>query len=230
MTYPNGRVLTSNYAAGINNTISRLSSFSDSTGTLESYTYLGLGTIVNRSLTLAGVDQTKIKLTAEAVSDSQDAYTGLDRFGRVINQRWLKTSNSTNVDRFAYGYDRNSNRTYRENLLSTTNSELYAYDNLDRITSFQRGTLNAAKTGLTGAATRSQSWVLDALGNSTSVTTNSVVQNRTHNRQNELTQVGTTNLSFDNNGDLTTDQNGKTLIYDAWNRVVEQKTGAVWTN
>ena len=82
MTYPNGRVLTSNYAAGINNTISRLSSLSDSTGTLESYTYLGLGTLVNRSLTLAGIDQTKIKLTAEAVSDSQDAYTGLDQLTR----------------------------------------------------------------------------------------------------------------------------------------------------
>ena len=35
MTYPNGRVLTSNYAAGIDSTISRLSSLSDSTGTLE---------------------------------------------------------------------------------------------------------------------------------------------------------------------------------------------------
>ena len=65
------------------------------------------------------------------------------------------------------------------------------------------------------------------MGNSTSVTTNGVVQNRTTNRQNELTQVGTTNLTFDNNGALITDQNGKTLIYDAWNRVVEQKTGAV---
>ena len=59
------------------------------------------------------------------------------------------------------------------------------------------------------------------------MTTNGVLQNRTTNKQNELTQVGTTNLAFDNNGDLTTDQNGKTLIYDAWNRVVEQKTGAV---
>ena len=67
MTYPNGRVLTSKYTAGIDNTISLLSSLSDSTGTLESYIYLGLGTIINRSLTLAGIDQTKIVSVLRAV-------------------------------------------------------------------------------------------------------------------------------------------------------------------
>lgn len=51
-----------------------------------------------------------------------------------------------------------------------------------------------------------------------------VRQRRTRNRQNELTQLGATNLTFDNNSNVTTDQNGKTIIYDAWNRMVEQKT------
>ncbi len=45
-------------------------------------------------MTLPGIDQSQIKRAAEAVSDSQDAYAGLDRFGRVINQRALKTSTS----------------------------------------------------------------------------------------------------------------------------------------
>ena len=43
MAYPNGKVLSYNYAAGLDDRISRLSSLSDSTGTLEGYAYLGLG-------------------------------------------------------------------------------------------------------------------------------------------------------------------------------------------
>src|SRR5262249_45266670 len=39
MTYPNGRVLNYNYAAGIDNSISRLTSISDTSGTLEGYKY-----------------------------------------------------------------------------------------------------------------------------------------------------------------------------------------------
>ena len=41
MTYPNGRVLDYNYNTGLNSSISRLSSISDSSGTLESDLYLG---------------------------------------------------------------------------------------------------------------------------------------------------------------------------------------------
>src|SRR5262249_53551326 len=35
MTYPNGKVLTYNYASGVDDSFSRLTSLSDSTGTLE---------------------------------------------------------------------------------------------------------------------------------------------------------------------------------------------------
>jgi hypothetical protein len=39
-----------------------------------------------------------------------------DRFGRIIDQRWLKPPDVNNpTDRFKYGYDPNSNRLYREN-------------------------------------------------------------------------------------------------------------------
>ncbi|MGH7215345.1 MAG: hypothetical protein ACREIT_11335, partial [Tepidisphaeraceae bacterium] len=119
-----------------------------------------------------------------------------------------------------------SNRLYKENLLDSTKSELYAYDGLDRVTSMQRGTLNGTKTGLTGSASRSQNWSLDALGNSNSVTTDGVGETRTHNKQNQLTGMGASSLTFDANGNVTTDQTGKTFIYDAWNRLVEAKNGS----
>ncbi len=46
VVYPNGRTIDYNYASGVDAVMSRLSSISDSTGTLSAYKYLGLGQIV----------------------------------------------------------------------------------------------------------------------------------------------------------------------------------------
>src|SRR5262249_13795016 len=48
----------------------------------------------------------------------------------------------------------------------------------------------------------------------------------TFNKQNEETAAGTATLTFDNNGNTTTDDQGKTLVYDAWNRLVAYKNGS----
>ena len=58
MTYPDGYVVNYNYSSGLNDTISRLSSLSDTSGTLESYSYLGRGMVVIRSHSQPGVDLT----------------------------------------------------------------------------------------------------------------------------------------------------------------------------
>jgi RHS repeat-associated protein len=49
------------------------------------------------------------------------------------------------------------------------------------------------------------------------------VQTRQHNAQNELIQLNGTSLTYSANGNLTTDQEGRTLIYDAWNRLISVK-------
>ena len=47
-------------------------------------------------------------------------YAGLDDFGRVIDNLWRKYSiTAADLDRIKYGYDRNGNRTCRENTVST---------------------------------------------------------------------------------------------------------------
>jgi RHS repeat-associated protein len=128
-------------------------------------------------------------------------------------------------DRYQYGYDRDSNRLWRDNLINTGFGELYAYDNLNQLTSMDRGTLNGTKTGLTGSASRSQDWDYDTLGNWDSVTTDSSTQTRSHNAQNEITSIsGATTPTYDSNGNLTKDETGRTFKYDAWNRLVEVKT------
>jgi len=194
---------------------------SDEGTTLEEYEFLGASATVRRSHPQPGVDFSAVKLAAEPTGDAGDPYTGLDRFGRLVDSRWVNGSGA-DLDRFRYGYDRAGNRLYRENVVDPTRSELYAHDALDRLTSFQRGTLNVAKDGLTGAASRSQSWDFDALGNWDSVTTDTATQTRTANRRNEITSVsGATTPTHDLNGNLTVDEAGRQLKYDAWNRLVE---------
>jgi hypothetical protein len=73
---------------------------SDTSATLEGFDYLGLATVVRRSHPQPGVDLTYIKQGVEGNGDAGDQYTGLDRFGRVVDQRWIKTSDSSHTDRF----------------------------------------------------------------------------------------------------------------------------------
>jgi RHS repeat-associated protein len=237
ITYPNGKVLTFNYSSGLNDTISRLSSLSDTSGTLESYDYLGLGTVVRRAHSQPGVDLTYIKQTGESNGDAGDQYTGLDRFGRAVDQRWIKTSTGTATDRFKYGYDRDSNALYRDNSVNTAFGELYhangasnGYDQLNQLSGFLRGVLSDTNSDgipdTVASASHTQTFTPDAMGNFSTVTTDGTAVNRTHNQQNEVTGVGAATLVFDKNGNMTTDEQGRTLVYDAWNRLVAVKNGA----
>jgi hypothetical protein len=126
MSYPNGRVITSDYgtSGGLDDRVSRLNSLKDGSTTLEGYSYLGLGTVVERLHPESGVDLSYVKLSGESTGDTGDQYTGLDRFGRVVDQRW-RSSSGTSVDRYQYGYDRNSNRTFRDNVVNVDVVEVH---------------------------------------------------------------------------------------------------------
>jgi len=51
---------------------------------------------------------------------------GLEPIRRVADQRWIPVSAPTSpTDRFQYGYDRDSNVLYKNNLVKSTFSELY---------------------------------------------------------------------------------------------------------
>ena len=215
VTYPNGRVVSRNYDSGLDNDISRLSSLSDGTVTLEAYEYVGLNSVVERSHPETGNDLNYIKRSGESNGDAGDQYTGLDRFGRIVDQRWLDSSTGTSVDRYGYSYDRDGNRTERDNLVNSSFDETYTYGGLNQLSSFNRST------------TRSQSWDYDALGNWDSVTTDNVAETREHNEQNEITSVsGTTTPIYDANGNMTGDESGRQFVYDAWNRLVEVKNSS----
>ncbi|MSX71223.1 MAG: hypothetical protein F2752_06610, partial [Actinobacteria bacterium] len=88
---------------------------------------------------------------------------------------------------------------------------------------FSRGVLSDANSdGLfdtVASSSRTQAWNLDALGNWSTLTTNSTGQSRTHNAQNQVTGVGSTSLTYDANGSMTADESSRVFVYDAWNRL-----------
>lgn len=96
--------------------------------------------------------------------------------------------------------------------------------NLNQLTSFSRGVLSDANSDdmldTVASPARTQAWSLDAIGNWSTLTTNSTSQSRTHNAQNQVTGVGSASLTFDANGSMTTDESGRVFVYDAWNRLV----------
>ena len=148
------RTLTYFYDNGLDATISRLSSIGQEGDQMtlpptpptyfEVYDYLGLATVVGRRHPEADVDLVYYSdPTTGTTGDAGDQYIGLDRFGRIADQRWVDSSSSgVDLDRYQYGHDRNGNRLYEENLLDSSKSELYhdggGYDKLDRLTSFAR--------------------------------------------------------------------------------------------
>ena len=208
VTYPDGYVLGYNYASGLDDGIGRLSSLSDAAGTVESYSYLGLGTVVVRSHPQADNTLTYVGTPG----DGGDQYAGLDRFGRVVDQRWVNTATSAVLDRFTYTYDVSGNRLTRGNGVNGAFDEAYTYDALDQLAGFARGT-------------HTQAWDYDAVGNFEGVTTDGgTPQTRTANAQNQITSIGgATTPTYDANGNMTGDETGRRLVYDAWNRLVAVK-------
>ena len=113
MTYPNGNILDYNYgpSGGLNDVIGRLDNLSESNSgggqTLEAYQYLGLSTVVELDHPQTGVNLTYLQQPGDgqATTDGGDQYTGLDRFGRVIDQNWYNAATGTSTDRYQYTYD-----------------------------------------------------------------------------------------------------------------------------
>jgi len=143
------------------------------------------------------------------------------------------------LDRYQYGYDQNSNRVWKANVVGTPVvsgglDEGYAYDNLNRLTQMQRGTLSGGV--ITGTPVAEQDWTLDPLGNwngfvTKASGTTTLNQTRTQNPVNEITAIGGTPAwatppAYDPAGNMTSfpqsasPSSAFTATYDAWNRLV----------
>jgi RHS repeat-associated protein len=166
---------------------------SNSSGTqLTSYSYNGAKRPV-----LADYPDTNVKIKLDLYQGTAGTYAGFDRFGRTINQYWMRYySGTTDIDCIKYGYDAAGNRTWHEDVVAAANTvnqdDYYTYDGLHRLSIYKRGDLTGAPpTGISGTPTKEEDWTLDQLGNwsgyvqkSTGSTT--LNQTRYHNSVNEI--------------------------------------------
>ncbi len=245
LTYPDGRTTTFDFgsAGSADDLLSRVAALKQSTTVLVGYSYLGRDEIVVAGYSgQPGVELTYF--TSGGSGDAGDQYTGLDRFGRVIDQRWRKTSDNTDRERVKYGFDRVSNRIWRQNTVAGTGQdEFYTYDTLNQVKTLKRGTLTGTPpTGISGTPSWEEQFSYDPTGNWNGATTGyktlvsgstTLDQNRTHNKANEiLTITGTPNWidpTHNAVGNMTampqpgTPTSSYDAKYDAWNRLVEVK-------
>ena len=229
-------------SGGMNDLLNRVDTIQDTTsGTtaLASYAYLGAGSVVQ-------IDYPQPQVNLDLWGGVTGVFNGFDRFGRIINQPWNNYGTSTMLDQYKYGYDLNSNRVWKANVVGTpvvTNGldEFYTYDHLNRLTDMKRGTLNSSTTptGISGTPTIEQDWTLDATGNwhgylTKAAGTTDLDQTRTNSTVNEITgisnSVGPVSPIvplYDSAGNTTFMPTTAdptlpfTAVYDAWNRMVQ---------
>jgi hypothetical protein len=189
------------------------------------------------------MDSTQPDVRLDYWGQTADTYDGFDRFGRVKKQLWRYYGGTpADRDRFEYSYDRNSNRTSKDLSLTTGKDEKYAYDNLNRLTAYDRGTLS---DGNITNKVRNEAWGLsptgnwsdyqiDADGDGNYTDATDLDQDRTHNLGNEITgiteqadpqQSQWADPAWDARGNMVTVPKPSDLTsayaatYDAWNRL-----------
>ena len=167
--YPNARLVHRVYSdSAFDDDISRVTSLNnDNSGSAgatayAAYSYNGVGRLAVEDFTQPG-------LRLDYWGQTPDEYAGLDHLGRVKQQLWRFYGGSP-ADRVnqLYVYDRNSNRTHKDNTLTAGLDEAYTHDKHDRLTDMDRGTLSGSWPTYSGGMTdkvRNEAWTLTPTGN-----------------------------------------------------------------
>jgi hypothetical protein len=246
VSYPDGREISLDYGStgSMPDALSRVASIVDQDNThLADYSYLGERSIVVADSPQPQVKSTFASLTGTNDPDTGDIYTGLDRFGRVKDNRWYDYGAAADADRIKFGYDRAGNRTWRQNTVADAQGkhfdELYGNDLIHRLKELARGTLNANKNGVNDKSF-AECWSLDPTGNwkkfledTNGDGTWNLDQARTSNTVNEITGITESagpswaTPAYSAAGNMTTIPQPSdptktyTATYDAWNRLVK---------
>lgn len=252
MEYPDGARFVPQYGDSdatnpLDSRIDRVRGFelreSDYTGAgdeiqLVSYEHLGLGTVARTDF---GGYQTDRSVDDQAGTREQaGSYPGWDRFGRLKSHTTVHSNyggNSSGQGQFyseSFTYDQLSNRLSKlDNRLSAIDADnsrdfAYSYDALNRLIEADRGIHTDGLSNNDDSA-ESRRWELDELGNWGKVHTGTSgaesTDEREHNGTNELTEMNSATVSYDDNGNMT-GMGGRDFIYDAWNRLVRVEQGS----
>ena len=168
--YPDSYTVNFTYNSGTDDAISRVSSVSDTSGTLANYTYQGLDTVMSTSFG----------------SGINSAIT-LDQFANIASISWTPTGSDTPISAYSYTRDEDGNTLSKTDGVNADFSQLNTFNNVNEQTGYQEGTISG---GTIGTSTHSQSLTFDALGNIYSNTVNGgSAQTRTVNAQSQYTAV-----------------------------------------
>ena len=213
-TYPlTGRVVGYTYgsAGSINSRIGRVAAVTDrlsggTAATVESYTYLGLGAIVQRTQN----------------SQQVTAVYGLDNFGRTNSLTWSYTGSSpATLEQVTYGYDADSNLLYENNVLHGSSSGLYKYDSLGRMSDFYRQAITfSGGQPVYPTTTATESYGLDASSQWTAYS-------QSGGTAVDLTESSNGTAVKQSLGDVVSADTSllhATFKYDAWDRLVDAQT------
>jgi len=263
VTYPNGRIIHQTYrtSGSIPDVLSRVEYFeADSSGSpgtdLLYYMYNGTSRFVQAAYLVPTIETRDFNIGGGGSYN----FNALDRFGRRVEREWWQYTSAQFRDRFDYTLDYAGNRLTRNvgadlvNIAYTDNrDQVYAYDGLNRLKSFDEGTQSGG--AISGTPTREQDWTLDQLGNwpgfvVKAAGNTTLDQTRYHNSVNEIdtnndhtdgpgasitASGGTPNWAdpkYDEAGNMTTMPRPSALTstyllkYDAWNRLVEVKSNS----
>ena len=177
--------------------------------------------------------------------DAGDPYTGLDRFGRLVETIWKqgaskRVHSSYGRNRFGGVVWRRDEQAHAQTPSVETEDNYYAYDGLYQVKERQRGNLTGTAPDYTGIDNLQQEENLtyDATGNWAAYSNTSPTngQIRTHNTANEITQIssspGDVTPAYDPVGNMLTQPKDPglpidqyELVWDAWNRLVAVKDG-----
>ena len=241
ITYPNGRGVNLGYGAtdSIEDLFSLVGSvaISGESGNKVEYTRAGLGRYVKISYPQPGVEMSMIRTGGGSEGDSGDPYDGYDRFSRVQEMRWQSSSTGTPIDAWQWGFNEASNRTWKKNLVAASGQdEAYAYDGLYQVKRDAVGTLNTNRTAIGGAPKEDETFTYDPTGNWLGYRKDAngspvLDQTRSNNKDNQLVQIdgSSQGIEYDRAGNAIKIRPGAggdwnkhfTLVWDAWNRLVE---------
>jgi hypothetical protein len=223
-----GRTISYDYTNAIDNSISRISSVKEGGNTLESYKYLGLGSVNQVTTSTGGGNVVQNR--------------SFDNFGRLGNQTWAKGSFSLN--NFTYTYDTVGNLVSKRDNVYSTRSELFqndgasldsAYDALGRMQFFQRGVLHANGQSVVSSSPYLQDFDADTDGLHRSVESGS----HSLQKQNNIRPLFQGDYSAStlepviegwaqNNGITSSPSRGATSVqFDPWGHVVQRENWEV---
>lgn len=194
-TYPSGRVINLTYDAR-----NRLLSVSDTAANppLTTYTYDAADRVLTR--------------TNRNTTSSTYTYDADDRLSSIEHSNTLGR-----IAGYGYAYDFEGNRLYEQKRHATNDSETYQYDADNRLTAYDTGVLSG--NTIPSPATN-ETWTLDGVGNWLAYISNAVSQARSYGPANELTNINSTALTYDADGNLARDTN-YIYSYDEENRLTQ---------